>query len=684
MKRIHPATVIKTILGIFVALVLIWAIEEANFGFRLWPETWTAPARIILTALAVYVVARAWVVNSRADEADRLAGVLAVELRQRADSVRVKLGGFKHPLQRSPLLVKISVPLGIKATDPDFLGVLKTELSYLLQDDWKLDARRSTQDQVVFRRTEEIAPEQDEEAAAAHTEKVVGEVFAAGAKVQVEADENGNPAQILVEHKEGNTMALATRRKRVERIISARIGGAWLPSWDLVNDTVKFTRRVPLPEMLHCPAEHAPQTITHDDYKKFVVTYGQTDGEEKVSWSPIDQAHMLVTGGTGSGKTILLIQIINTLTQAGWRTWLIDGKRIEFIGYRGWPNIELLGSRLEHQIKMVHAAHQEMEDRYARIESGEVTVSELEPLALVMDEVTTFLKRVEAWWKHNKPKGYSTKPPILDLLADIARLGRSAKVHLVLGLQRPDTQFLSGEMRDNFPCRAALGRLSPDGAQMMWGTAGIGTGTPRHIKGRGFSTTIDDRIVETQFFFTPNPDRGHPTYDNDRVNAVRPKETRWAVKHIEDLEPVDLDGEEVTLNYLDYISARILDGPPAYKTPALKVEINSTQPATEEQPAPTENHDNHDDQDYYDVDTEEDEDEDAGYGPITTASLEDLAPGDRFEPEPGTDEWAVVEEIDIDADGIVIDYRLLEDGSPETGFYDASTLVSARKAMIDA
>lgn len=122
---------------------------------------------------------------------------------------------------------------------------------------------------------------------------------------------------------------------------------------------------------------------------------------------------------------------------------------------------------------MLHAAHELMEQRYTQLEQGTARLEDFEPLALIIDEYATFKARVQRWYKTVKPKGGPTQAPVLELLSDLARLARSAKIHMLLGIQRPDVEFLGGEMRDNFGARLSLGRLSPQGAMMMW-AAGAG------------------------------------------------------------------------------------------------------------------------------------------------------------------------------------------------------------------
>ena len=85
---------------------------------------------------------------------------------------------------------------------------------------------------------------------------------------------------------------------------------------------------------------------------------------------PRRDAHLLIIGGTGGGKTICEHGVIQRLSQAGWRVWLVDGKRIEFIGYREWADArKLLAQRVDDQIRVLKLAHETMEARYDLIDS---------------------------------------------------------------------------------------------------------------------------------------------------------------------------------------------------------------------------------------------------------------------------------------------------------------------------
>lgn len=511
---------------------------------------------------------------------------------------------------------------------------------------------------------------------------IAKELLGENADVDITGPED-DPKEIVIRHNHGTNMSFGARRLRVERVLNTRVPGSWQSHWDLVGDVVTFKRKEPLPDLVIPPEEHLPEITTHEQYANWKVVYGKTENDQDVFWHPREQAHMLVVGPTGSGKTVLLHRVVQAAAQAGWRIHVVDGKRIEFIGFRNWPNVELIGAKVEHQVRMIVGAHKLMEERYSLIESGQVRVSDLEPLMLVLDEVATLRKRIDRWWLSVRPKGAPAKAPVQELLADMVRLGRTAKIHLVMGLQRPDVEFLDGEMRDNFGARAALGRMSPQGAMMMWENAGIGTSVPRGKPGRGYSTTLAGPVMETQFHLVPNPDPGSPGYSEEKTEAVRPVRTRWPIKHIEDLDPVDtdLDGNEVKRTYDDFLDARILDGPsPIWATYTTPAEAASP----EEDSVPTIGYAPEETDDYGVPDEMDPEFEGDGFHadqlPISAA---DLCEGDLAEVDDSLELWGIVESVEVSDTGVMVDFRDPETGDPESVGLDVNAVITVRKPNVE-
>lgn len=544
-----------------------------------------------------------------------------------------------------------------------------------------------------------------------HVATVMGEIFTSSAEVELHR-EGEAVRSITVKHDRGNDMAMKTRRQRIERIVSARLTGDWRSSWDLVNNEVSFTKREPLPALVFPPQEQQAAVITHKDYEQLFIPYGVGENDEVLGWRPKVQPHMLVCGPTNGGKTTIEHQIIERLAQAGCKLWLCDGKRIEFMGFRGWPNVELIAAKTEHKVRMIQAFFEEMNRRYDLIESGTKRVSDMEPIFMVVDEAATIVTQAGLWFGQVKPKGArSSKAPVMDWLGDIARLSRSAKMHILVGLQRPDVRFLDGEMRDNFACRASVGKLGADGAQMMWGNPHTGAG-PSPVPGRGWTTTQDGRVVEAQFHFAPNPDSSREEYDTARVAAVKPNKVVHEPHHIEVLDPdeVDLNGDPVLLDFNDYMEARILEGPDptwgklynhddqdadAAATSKVQADVEGSPVEPQLAPAqavatkakprlylvPTEEEDEADGEESQDDDDDESV-MDPGAGIYDTQVLSLTAPqlqeGYLVLMDEGLELWGVVETLSAEDTGVVIDYRILGTGEPECLTLDDSAVLQVR------
>ncbi|MGB8380760.1 MAG: LAGLIDADG family homing endonuclease, partial [Dermatophilaceae bacterium] len=257
-------------------------------------------------------------------------------------------------------------------------------------------------------------------------------------------------------------------------------------------------------------------------------------------------------------NTVCLVGIIAEITRRGWPVWLGDPKRVEFIGLRDWPNVQLVATTVHEQTAMVHRALDVMEYRYACIEAGEADEHSWDPLFVVLDEYRDFFGALRSWYARSKGKGAPSAAPVLEALGSLVRKGRTAGVHFIIGTQRPDSDFFGGEMRDNFHARISLGALSPQGAQMMWEAPHVGVAVPM-IKGRGTAISPDEQPVEFQAYWTPDP---HPrklrpgSSDEVLLQSVRPQEDRWEKLAV--LPPSAQDVREAASEYMAWAAAPLV------------------------------------------------------------------------------------------------------------------------------
>jgi hypothetical protein len=568
--------------------------------------------------------------------------------------------------------------------DPKFVETLVVQISRRMDVPYKV-RKNVPRKCLIYLERDHSTPEAEVSSEIAHATRVARNVLGASASVECETDETGAVTAVTAKYDLDSRDAMASYRQRIDKVFSSKVPGRWRSFWRLEQDEVRFEIRPTMPTMIpHLAGGPRPQ-LTHASYDACKIAYCVDEDGVTQYWQPSVSPHMLIIGGTGSGKTSLEHTILTDVSLFGWRVWVLDGKRIEFSGFRDWPNVELVASSVGDQVRMIHAAHDLMEQRYALIESGKARISDFEPLLLIIDEFATFRGRVQRWYKTVKPKGYPTQAPVFELIEDLARLARTAKIHMAIGIQRPDVTFLGGEMRDNFGARASLGRISPQGANMMWDSFAIGVAIPRKLRGRGISLNDDSQPVEVQTFYTPDPAK----LTDDKVdewahlNQLRPAETTYPRKMILPPRPsVDIDGKDdiAEPSYSDWETAAIVAYDPA-RTGQSEIETVEPSPASSigvhfepvEDVEPADRGSSGDD--LFE-----------GYDEADAVKVNDLDAGDLVLVDESLALWGVVEEVtpDVFTDGYVsIDYRDLETGEPNTVSVPDDEAVTARRPFPD-
>lgn len=156
----------------------------------------------------------------------------------------------------------------------------------------------------------------------------------------------------------------------------------------------------------------------------------------------INTAHTLIAGTTGSGKSVLLNDILKRFceTYEGYCSFF-DLKRVELIDYK---NAEGVCSRYvsepEDVINELDFAIWLMEGRYIDMAKKGLKKSDDYHHFLVIDELADML----------------TIKGVLERLVKIGRLGRAANIHLLCCTQDPSRRNLPAQLMQNFTCCVAL------------------------------------------------------------------------------------------------------------------------------------------------------------------------------------------------------------------------------------
>lgn len=383
----------------------------------------------------------------------------------------------------------------------------------------------------------------DKEDAAARARRTLLTLLGPTGKIlEVEHGEDGGVRGIEATHKIGDKLVASGYRTRVERTVSALLpGGRWRARWDLETDWVRLEIRPELDSLIyHRPPVIAAGFDPKKDYEKVEFRFGVDEDGSVAAWRPAVDPMMMITGSTGTGKTSATHTLLLEIVAYGWPVWILDGKAVEFLGFQDCPNVQIVAATIERQVALIHRAHQVMEQRYAAIAAGQAHETDFDPLVVFIDEASSFFGNLQDWYSQIKRKGDPAKPPVQALIADIARKGRLCRVHVVLALQRPDQQYLGGDLRDNFRCRVSFGRLSPQGSNMMWDSFTAGVAVPK-IRGRGITLDADDAPREIQGYYTPDPRKNLSEGEEEVLAALWPKESKHARLVIRDPEPPEVD-----------------------------------------------------------------------------------------------------------------------------------------------
>ena len=170
--------------------------------------------------------------------------------------------------------------------------------------------------------------------------------------------------------------------------------------------------------------------------------------------------HFLLVGNTGSGKTKLAQFMISCLIKKGIRVIYCDPKNDYEMRYFTENCGAVYVSEENGIAKAVREMEEEMRKRGKELDNLGIQETDFQPLYLVFDELIAFSKIAEK----------KTYEETAKRIASIVVMGRSKRVYAGLILQRPDTAFIEGAIRDSLGCRICMGQMSDTAYKMAFGS----------------------------------------------------------------------------------------------------------------------------------------------------------------------------------------------------------------------
>jgi S-DNA-T family DNA segregation ATPase FtsK/SpoIIIE len=218
--------------------------------------------------------------------------------------------------------------------------------------------------------------------------------------------------------------------------------------------------------------------------------------------------HMLIAGTTGSGKSVTIHAIINSLlfrnSPENLKFIMIDPKRVELTLYNKIPH--LLTPVITDAKKAILAlkwAAKEMSHRYDILEKYSVRDIDSYHKTVLTPTIEKYKKLDEEEQKKNPlPETMPYLVIVLDELADImhtyprelesaivrlAQMSRAIGIHLIVSTQRPSVNVITGLIKANIPTRIALQVSSQIDSRTILDTGGaeklLGAGDMLYLGG---------------------------------------------------------------------------------------------------------------------------------------------------------------------------------------------------------
>ena len=269
-------------------------------------------------------------------------------------------------------------------------------------------------------------------------------------------------------------------------------------------------------------------------------------------WNPIDDPHLLVVGGTGGGKTVLLRTLIRALAKVGVAD-IGDPKQADFVTMAEQKAFEgRIAYNAEDIVAMIERGVDIMFARYAyirqkRAENGDKDMKKfyeygLEPYFLVCDEYNALCAMLD----------FQTRQRLDNVMGQFLLLGRQAGCFGIIAMQKPSREDLGSKLQANINFRISVGRLDGVGYDLTFGEVNrnkefkyVKYLAGKRVYGRGYACVYGEVARE---FYSPLLEKKFSFYDEyekieRRENPFNPLENPSAELSEEEKENLQAEME---------------------------------------------------------------------------------------------------------------------------------------------
>lgn len=236
-----------------------------------------------------------------------------------------------------------------------------------------------------------------------------------------------------------------------------------------------------------------------------IIPIGLGEHETPITIDLNKKPHTVITGGAGSGKSILQNNFIFHALQhkEKWKICAISPKTYDLAYLQQHPeNLYALGLTVEDSFKAIKKLSTELDARYRQM--GTENVSNFTNLQTPTPAILFILDNANFLLNDYYGNNIGTDTvkqalQALQALQRIALLGRAAGIFMVLSSQRPETSLLTPELKTNIDNRIAVGKQNRISSTLTIGTEEAAQ-TPSNICGRAI-INVNKETTPFQIYF---------------------------------------------------------------------------------------------------------------------------------------------------------------------------------------
>ena len=284
----------------------------------------------------------------------------------------------------------------------------------------------------------------------------------------------------------------------------------------------------------------APQL--KDARAKLTIGIGKDINGQPVVGNLAKMPHLLISGTTGSGKSVgintLIMSLVYRCTPDEVRMIMVDPKVVELSNYNGLPHLMIpVVTKPDKALQALNWACAEMNQRYKMFaETQTRNISgyneKVEKVAATLPEdqrpkkmpfIVIIIDELAELMMHSKKE-------VEAAIVSLTQLARAAGIHLVIATQRPSVDVITGLIKANIPSRIAYKLpsftdsktiLDAAGAETLLGNGDMlykpnGANSPTRVQGAYLS---DDEIEAVMTWMKKHNDSCYADNVETAVNA---------------------------------------------------------------------------------------------------------------------------------------------------------------------